>query len=474
MTQRSSFGGALVLTLLALSPIARTQTSGRLLAVNQKDATLSVIDPIADNIFDAVGSDITAKGIVNTSPKSDEDWAKVMQGAVTLAEGSNLLKIHRPVAPPGDKNNSNGPNAPELSPEAIQAKIDADPALWTKHAEELRDSAIKVMALVKAKNAEALPELRKGAALRPDWFDLQIELGIASQHAGDADGAVAAFSEAAKLRPQDAEAFNDLGLALVQKGDAGESIPKFKTAVQLRPGDCTIRGNLAIGYMQLADFDSAITELEAAIKLAPDNASLHYNLGLALKLKDQLPAAVLEFQKAAQLDPMQADVHYTLGVTLWQQGEFAQAVAELRTATKIRPDYAEAFYTLGTVLKQQGNLPESASALREAIRLQPDFAGAHTTLAGVLRQQGDSAGAAAESKLGAEMAKSANALQSATFSTNSGRRLLNAGDLDGAISQFQSAIEQSASYALAHYYLAMAFRAKGKVEEASRWTAGAA
>jgi len=112
-------------------------------------------------------------------------------------------------------------------------------------------------------------------------------------------------------------------------------------------------------------------------------------------------------------------------------------------------------------------LQNSASALREAIRLQPDFAGAHTTLAGVLRQLGNSASAAAESKLGIEIAKGTNALQSATFSTNSGRRLLNAGDLDGAISQFQSAIEQSASYAPAHYYLAMAFKAKGKMEEAN-------
>jgi tetratricopeptide (TPR) repeat protein len=143
-------------------------------------------------------------------------------------------------------------------------------------------------------------------------------------------------------------------------------------------------------------------------------------------------------------------------------------VEELRAATRIRPDYAEAYYTLGTVLKQQGNLPEAVIALREAIRLQPDFAGAHTTLAGVLRQQGDTQAAAAESKLGSEIAKSANALQGATFSTNSGRRMLNAGDLDGAISQFRSAIEQSASYAPAHFYLAQALKRKGVAEEARR------
>ena len=66
----------------------------------------NIIDPIADNVFDAVGTDVSAKGVVETKPVTDEDWAKVRQGAVTLAEGTNLLKMPRPVAPPGDKNKS--------------------------------------------------------------------------------------------------------------------------------------------------------------------------------------------------------------------------------------------------------------------------------------------------------------------------------------------------------------------------------
>src|SRR5437667_11980027 len=72
--------------------------------VSVKELMENIIDPIADNVFDAVGSDVTAKGIVETKPTTDEDWAKVKIGAVTLAEGTNLLKIPRRVAPPGDKN----------------------------------------------------------------------------------------------------------------------------------------------------------------------------------------------------------------------------------------------------------------------------------------------------------------------------------------------------------------------------------
>ncbi len=124
--------------------------------VTVKELMQNIIDPIADNVFDAVATDVTEKGVVETKPETDEQWAKVMQGAVTLAEGTNLLKLPRRVAPPGDKNNSGGPNAPELSPEQIQAKIDGDRALWAKHADELRDEALKVMDIVRARNADAL------------------------------------------------------------------------------------------------------------------------------------------------------------------------------------------------------------------------------------------------------------------------------------------------------------------------------
>ena len=124
--------------------------------VSVKELMESVIDPTADYIFDAVGSDSSETGLKETKPTTDEDWAKVRQGAVTLAEGMNLLKIPRPIAPAGDTNNSSGPNAPELSPEQIQAKIDQNRALWNTRADELRDTAIKVLALVKAKNADGL------------------------------------------------------------------------------------------------------------------------------------------------------------------------------------------------------------------------------------------------------------------------------------------------------------------------------
>jgi tetratricopeptide (TPR) repeat protein len=155
-------------------------------------------------------------------------------------------------------------------------------------------------------------------------------------------------------------------------------------------------------------------------------------------------------------------------VTLGQQGEFELAADELQAAIDAKPDYAEAFYTLGTVLKQQGKLQQAADALRQAIHLQPDFAGAHTTLAGVLRQLGENEEATAESKAGTQLGKEKNSQQAALFATNSGKRLLNAGDVDGAISQFKSAIQAVPGYAPAHFQLGLALQRKGEKAESAR------
>jgi hypothetical protein len=124
--------------------------------VSVKELMEGMIDPIADNIFDAVWWDNTAKGVVEHRPTTDEDWEKVKVGAVTMAEGIELLKVPRPWAPPGDVNNSLGPNPPELSPTLMQAKLNKDPVLWTAKIQALRNVGLEVLEIVKKKDSNAL------------------------------------------------------------------------------------------------------------------------------------------------------------------------------------------------------------------------------------------------------------------------------------------------------------------------------
>ena len=124
--------------------------------VSVKELMRDMLDPIADNVFDSVKVVESRKGRVETVPKTDEDWEKIRIGGVTLAEGAYLLKVPRPFAPPGDLNNSTGPDAVELSPDQIKAKVEKDPVEWNARIEALRNVGLEVLDIVKRKDVQEL------------------------------------------------------------------------------------------------------------------------------------------------------------------------------------------------------------------------------------------------------------------------------------------------------------------------------
>jgi hypothetical protein len=124
--------------------------------VSVKELMRDMLDPASDFIFDSVGTEVTKQGTIERQPKTDADWEKIRFGAVTLAEGVYLLKIPRPFAPPGDENNSTGPDPEELSPAQIKAKLEKDPVLWNAKIEALRNVGLEVMDIVKRKDVKEL------------------------------------------------------------------------------------------------------------------------------------------------------------------------------------------------------------------------------------------------------------------------------------------------------------------------------
>jgi len=124
--------------------------------VSVRELMKYMIDPVADNIFNAVGSTLTKNGMVDVEPRTEEDWDKVRTGAISLAEGAYLLKVRRPFTPPGDENNSAGPDAVELSPAQITAKVERDPVEWNARIEALRNVALQALDVARRKDVAEL------------------------------------------------------------------------------------------------------------------------------------------------------------------------------------------------------------------------------------------------------------------------------------------------------------------------------
>ena len=124
--------------------------------VSIKELMKYMIDPVADNIFNAVGTRVTKDGVVDIEPKTDDDWEKIRVGAISLAEAAHLLKIRRPFTPPGQENDVAGPNAVELSAAQIAAKVERDPVEWNARIEAMRNVALEALDVVKRKDVSEL------------------------------------------------------------------------------------------------------------------------------------------------------------------------------------------------------------------------------------------------------------------------------------------------------------------------------
>lgn len=54
---------------------------------------LTMIEPAADVVWAAVGTVVTEDNVEHWEPETDEEWAAVLNGAMTLTESANLLMM---------------------------------------------------------------------------------------------------------------------------------------------------------------------------------------------------------------------------------------------------------------------------------------------------------------------------------------------------------------------------------------------
>jgi hypothetical protein len=89
----------------------------------------AVVDPSADELWDAVRTIVDREGTHEIRPKSNEEWTAARNHAVALAESGNLLMMV-PRAKDGDE--------------------------WMKRSRELIDQAERAIKAADAKNADEL------------------------------------------------------------------------------------------------------------------------------------------------------------------------------------------------------------------------------------------------------------------------------------------------------------------------------
>src|SRR6185436_16161216 len=70
---------------------AADATPGPKVTATIKDIMDSMVDPSADYIWESVGTEVSAKGVIEKAPKNPEEWKEERRRAVLLVEAANLL-----------------------------------------------------------------------------------------------------------------------------------------------------------------------------------------------------------------------------------------------------------------------------------------------------------------------------------------------------------------------------------------------
>ena len=119
-----------------------------------KDLMDAMVDPNAEYLFDNIVEIVDETGIIDKTPKTDDEWKEVRRRAVMLVEAPNLLVAPgRRVSNPGEK--AEYPEV-ELAPEQIQRLIDGDRDAFVHRAQRLQEAAVLALKAIDARDKKEL------------------------------------------------------------------------------------------------------------------------------------------------------------------------------------------------------------------------------------------------------------------------------------------------------------------------------
>jgi cytochrome c556 len=151
---------AVIATLLCVAGCSRSVPPGPELATTAtiKDLMDAMVDPSAEYLFDNIVEIVDEKGIIDKTPKTDDEWKEVRRRALMLVEAPNLLVTPgRKVAEAGEK--AEYPEV-ELNAAQIQALIDGDRDAFVRRARRLQDAAtLALKAIDKRDKADLFAKL---------------------------------------------------------------------------------------------------------------------------------------------------------------------------------------------------------------------------------------------------------------------------------------------------------------------------
>ena len=128
--------------------------------------------------------------------------------------------------------------------------------------------------------------------------------GIASERAGDWEGAEADFRKALELRPDQPLVLNYLGYSMVEKQEnLDEALGMIEAAVKGQPDDGYITDSLGWVLYRLGRYEEAVPHMLRAVELTPEDPVINDHLGDVLWKVGRKREAEFQWRRALSFGP---------------------------------------------------------------------------------------------------------------------------------------------------------------------------
>jgi tetratricopeptide (TPR) repeat protein len=198
--------------------------------------------------------------------------------------------------------------------------------------------------------SRAIDDLSKSISLNPS-ANIYKYRGISYTGLGEADKAIADFTQAVKLAPNNVSIYNYRSIAYSRKDDYRHAIADCNKAIKIDPTYFLGYANLGSYYRRIGDYDQSIANCNKAIKLEPDNGFVptvkvilefaYLSRGHNYFSKKDYNRAIADFTKAIDLDPDFAEAYYSRGNAYTWKDDFSRAIQDWEKALIIAPNFQE-------------------------------------------------------------------------------------------------------------------------------------
>ena len=187
----------------------------------------------------------------------------------------------------------------------------------------------------------------------PGDFSAHFNLGALQLSRGNAAEAIPDLRKAVAARPEQPVALNTLGAALLTAGNATDAIALFERALRSNPQYTNARYNLANALAERQQWEQAAAGFGQVIKETPDDTGAREHMGQVLRFwGDDMAAsgrfadAAVRYRESLRFREDDAALHSDLGAVLAKLGRFQEAVTEFETAIRLDPDLDTAKHNL--------------------------------------------------------------------------------------------------------------------------------